>query len=146
VDKFVIEGGERLAGTVRVSGSKNAVLPLLAATILQKGIYTIGNVPRLRDVSTMIRLLGLLGVKAEWTDRNRVRVDSTGIDNHVAPYEVVKEMRASVLVLGPLIGGMRKATVSYPGGCAIGERPINLHLKGLTALGCEVAIGRAMLM
>jgi len=140
VDKFVIEGGERLAGTVRVSGSKNAVLPLLAATILQKGIYTIGNVPRLRDVSTMIRLLGLLGVKAEWTDKNRVRVDSTGIDNHVAPYEVVKEMRASVLVLGPLIGGMRKATVSYPGGCAIGERPINLHLKGLSALGCEVAI------
>jgi len=140
MDKFVIEGGERLAGTVRVSGSKNAVLPLLAATILQKGVYTIGNVPHLRDVSTMIRLLALLGVKAEWTDKNRLRVDTTGINSHIAPYEVVKEMRASVLVLGSLIGGMRKATVSYPGGCAIGERPINLHLKGLTALGCEVAI------
>jgi UDP-N-acetylglucosamine 1-carboxyvinyltransferase len=88
----------------------------------------------------MIRLLGLLGVKIEWTDKNCLKVDTTGADNHIAPYEVVKEMRASVLVLGPLIGGLRKATVSYPGGCAIGERPINLHLKGLTALGCEVNI------
>jgi UDP-N-acetylglucosamine 1-carboxyvinyltransferase len=140
MDKFVIEGGERLAGNVRVSGSKNAVLPLLAATILQKGVYTIGNVPRLRDVNTMIRLLGLLGVKTEWTDKNRLEVDTTGVENHIAPYEVVKEMRASVLVLGPLIGNLRKATVSYPGGCAIGERPINLHLKGLTSLGCEVNI------
>lgn len=140
MDKFVIEGGERLAGSVRVGGSKNAVLPLLAATILQKGVYTIGNVPRLRDVNTMIRLLGLLGAKLEWIDKNRLRVDTTGADNHIAPYEVVKEMRASVLVLGPLIGGLRRATVSYPGGCAIGERPINLHLKGLTALGCEVNI------
>lgn len=140
MDKFVIEGGERLSGTVRAGGSKNAVLPLLAATILQKGIYTIGNVPRLRDVNTMIRLLGLLGAKTEWIDRNRLKVDTRGADNHVAPYEVVKEMRASVLVLGPLIGGLRKATVSYPGGCAIGERPINLHLKGLTTLGCEVNI------
>lgn len=140
MDKFVIEGGERLSGSVRVSGSKNAVLPLLAATILQKGTYIIGNVPRLRDVNTMIRLLALLGVKAEWIDKHRLKIDTTEIDNHVAPYEVVKEMRASVLVLGPLIGCMRKATVSYPGGCAIGERPINLHLKGLSALGCEVAI------
>jgi UDP-N-acetylglucosamine 1-carboxyvinyltransferase len=140
MEKFVIEGGERLSGNVRIGGSKNAVLPLLAATILQKGVYTIGNVPRLRDVNTMIRLLGLLGVKTRWVDKNRLKVDTTGIGNHVAPYEVVKEMRASVLVLGPLIGGLRKATVSYPGGCAIGERPINLHLKGLAALGCEVNI------
>jgi len=140
MDTFVIEGGERLSGNVRIGGSKNAVLPLLAATILQKGVYTIGNVPRLRDVSTMMRLLGLLGVKTEWIDKNRLKVDTTQVDNHIAPYEVVKEMRASVLVLGPLIGGLRKATVSYPGGCAIGERPINLHLKGLAALGCEVNI------
>lgn len=122
MEKFVIEGGERLSGNVRISGSKNAVLPLLAATILQKGVYTIGNVPRLRDVKTMIRLLGLLGVKTAWIDKNRLKVDTTDVGNHVAPYEVVKEMRASVLVLGPLIGGLRKATVSYPGGCAIGER------------------------
>lgn len=140
MDKFVIEGGERLQGTVRISGSKNAALPLLAATLLQKGIYRIGNVPRLRDVNTMLRLIGLLGAKSEWIDRNRLHIDTTGVDNHVAPYEVVKEMRASVLVLGALIGGMRKATVSYPGGCAIGERPINLHLKGLSALGCDVNI------
>jgi UDP-N-acetylglucosamine 1-carboxyvinyltransferase len=140
MDKFVIEGGERLSGSVRIGGSKNAVLPLLAATILQKGVYAIGNVPRLRDVNTMIRLLGLLGVKTKWVEKNRLTVDTTEVNNHIAPYEVVKEMRASVLVLGPLIGGLHKATVSYPGGCAIGERPINLHLKGLTALGCEVNI------
>lgn len=140
MDKFVIEGGERLHGTVRISGSKNAALPLLAATLLQKGTYRIGNVPRLRDVNTMLRLMALLGVKSEWIDKNRLHIDTTGINSHVAPYEVVKEMRASVLVLGALIGGMRKATVSYPGGCAIGERPINLHLKGLSTLGCDVNI------
>ncbi|OPY77688.1 MAG: UDP-N-acetylglucosamine 1-carboxyvinyltransferase [Syntrophorhabdus sp. PtaU1.Bin153] len=140
MDKFVIEGGTRLQGNVRISGSKNAVLPLLAATLLRKGAYIIGNVPRLRDVNTMIRLLELLGAKTTWVDENRLRVDTTDAENHVAPYEVVKEMRASVLVLGSLVGGLRKATVSYPGGCAIGERPINLHLKGLSALGCDVNI------
>jgi UDP-N-acetylglucosamine 1-carboxyvinyltransferase len=140
MEKFVIEGGERLKGNVRISGSKNAVLPLLAATVLKKGNYTIGNVPRLRDVDTMRRLIGLLGGKVEWSDRNTLRVDTGGLENHVAPYEVVKEMRASVLVLGPLIGGLRRATVSYPGGCAIGVRPIDLHLKGLSALGCDVKI------
>jgi UDP-N-acetylglucosamine 1-carboxyvinyltransferase len=140
MDKFVIEGGERLKGSVTISGSKNAVLPLLAATILQKGIYTIGNVPRLRDVETMIRLVGVLGGRTEWVAANRLRVDTRAVENHVAPYDVVKEMRASVLVLGPLVGGLRRATVSYPGGCAIGERPIDLHLKGLSLLGCEVKI------
>jgi UDP-N-acetylglucosamine 1-carboxyvinyltransferase len=140
MDKFVIEGGERLKGTVRISGSKNAVLPVLAATILQKGTYTIGNVPRLKDVETMMRLIGILGAKAEWLDEHRVEIDTRGVENHVAPYELVKEMRASVLVLGSLIGSLRKATVSYPGGCAIGERPIDLHLKGLSLLGCDVNI------
>ncbi len=140
MDKFVIEGGERLKGTVPISGSKNAVLPLLAATILEKGVYTIGNVPRLKDVETMMRLIGILGAKAEWVDEHRVRVDTSGTGNHVAPYELVKEMRASVLVLGSLMGALRKATVSYPGGCAIGERPIDLHLKGLSSLGCDVHI------
>jgi UDP-N-acetylglucosamine 1-carboxyvinyltransferase len=140
MDKFVIEGGERLKGTVRISGSKNAVLPVLAATVLKKGVYTIGNVPRLKDVDTMIRLLGILGAKAEWVDPHRLKVDTRKLENHVAPYELVKEMRASVLVLGSLMGGLKKATVSYPGGCAIGERPIDLHLKGLSILGCEVNI------
>ena len=140
MDKFVIEGGERLQGTVRISGSKNAVLPLLAATILQKGEYRIGNVPRLRDVRTMIRLITLLGGSAEWIDDHLLKVNTEGLINHIAPYEIVKEMRASVLVLGSLVGGLSKATVSYPGGCAIGERPIDLHLKGLSALGCDVSL------
>jgi len=140
MDKFIIEGGERLKGRVRISGSKNAALPLIAATVLQGGRYTIGNVPRLRDVETMIRLLAILGGKAEWTEDNVLSVDTRNLDNHVAPYEIVKEMRASVLVLGSLVGALKKATVSYPGGCAIGERPINLHLQGLAALGCDIKI------
>ena len=140
MDKFIIEGGERLKGKVRISGSKNAVLPVLAATLLEKGRYSIGNVPRLMDVTTMMRLIDLLGARCTWRDEHTIDIDTTAVDNHVAPYELVKKMRASVLVLGSLIGGLRKATVSYPGGCAIGERPIDLHLKGLSALGCEVAI------
>jgi len=140
MDKLVIEGGERLKGTVRISGSKNAVLPLLAATLLQKGLYTIGNVPRLRDVQTMVRLLEQLGAQTSWQDDHTLQIDSSAADNHMAPYEVVKEMRASILVLGSLVGGLRRATVSYPGGCAIGVRPIDLHLKGLAALGCDVTI------
>jgi len=140
MDKFVIEGGERLRGTVKISGSKNAALPILAATLLAKGIYTIRNVPRLRDVHTMSRLLNVLGATVEWIDANALQVDTRNVENHIAPYEVVKEMRASVLVLGSLVGGMQRATVSYPGGCAIGERPINLHLQGLSTLGCDVTI------
>ena len=140
MDKFVIEGGERLTGTVKISGSKNAALPLIAATILQKGLYTISNVPHLRDIATMIKLLGILGGKTEWVNDTTLRIDTRDLNNHVAPYELVKEMRASQLVLGSLTGGLKKATVSYPGGCAIGERPIDLHLKGLQTLGCDVKI------
>lgn len=140
MDKFVIEGGERLKGTVRVGGAKNAVLPVLAATILRKGVYHIGNVPRLKDVETMAKLLAVLGATTEWVEDHRLKIDTSGVENHVAPYELVKEMRASVLVLGALVGGLRRAVVSYPGGCAIGERPINLHVKGLAALGCAVKI------
>lgn len=140
MDKFVIEGGERLTGNVRISGSKNAALPLLAATLLQKGIYEIENVPRLRDISTMSKLLSMLGARVQWKEDGVLQVDTTGVENYVAPYELVKQMRASVLVLGSLTGGLKRAVVSYPGGCAIGERPINLHIKGLQALGCEVNI------
>jgi UDP-N-acetylglucosamine 1-carboxyvinyltransferase len=140
MDGFVVEGGERLHGTVTVSGSKNAVLPLLAATLLEKGVYNIGNVPRLRDVETMIRLLGMLGAESRWVAEHVLEVDTRALSESVAPYGVVKEMRASVLVLGSLVGGLKKATVSYPGGCAIGERPIDLHLKGLSLLGCDVTV------
>lgn len=140
MQKFVIEGGERLRGTVKVGGAKNAVLPLLAATILSRGAYNIKNVPRLRDVNTMIRLMSMLGAQVDWSEQNALSVDTTDVDNFLASYDVVKEMRASVLVLGALVGGLRRAVVSYPGGCAIGERPINLHLKGLVQLGCEVKI------
>ena len=140
MDKFVIEGGERLRGTVRIGGAKNAVLPVLAATLIQKGVYRIGNVPRLRDVNSMIKLLAFTGAHTEWIDEHTLQVDSSNADNHMAPYEIVKEMRASSLLLGALVGRMRKAVVSYPGGCAIGERPIDLHIKGLTQLGCEIKI------
>jgi UDP-N-acetylglucosamine 1-carboxyvinyltransferase len=140
MDKLVIEGGERLKGKVAISGAKNAVLPVLAATILRKGVYRIGNVPRLRDVNSMLKLLSVMGAKTQWIGEHRLEVDTADVENHVAPYEIVKEMRASVLVLGALVGGLRRAVVSYPGGCAIGERPINLHLKGLSALGCDVKI------
>jgi len=140
MDKFVIEGGERLSGTVRISGAKNAVLPVLAATVLRKGQYRIGNVPRLRDVNSMIKLLTYTGAHTEWIDEHTLQVDTDNADNHVAPYEIVKEMRASNLLLGALVGRMRRAVVSYPGGCAIGERPIDLHIKGLSQLGCDISI------
>ena len=120
MEKLVIEGGERLRGRVAISGAKNAVLPVLAATLLQKGVYEIGNVPRLKDVTTMINVLGLLGAKSEWVDEHRLKVDTTSAEGFEAPYDLVKEMRASVLVLGALAGGRKRAIVSYPGGCAIG--------------------------
>ncbi|HOJ42596.1 MAG TPA: UDP-N-acetylglucosamine 1-carboxyvinyltransferase, partial [Syntrophorhabdaceae bacterium] len=125
---------------MKISGSKNAALPLLAATLLQKGIYEIENVPKLKDISTMSKLLTILGAKIKWIQDGVLQVDTTGVENYVAPYELVKQMRASVLVLGSLTGGLKRAVVSYPGGCAIGERPINLHIQGLQALGCEVNI------
>jgi len=140
MDKFVIEGGERLTGNVKISGSKNAALPILAATLLQKGVYEIENVPKLKDINTMSKLLTVLGAKVQWTKEGVLQVDTTGVENYVAPYELVKQMRASVLVLGSLTGGLKRAVVSYPGGCAIGERPINLHIQGLQALGCDVTI------
>jgi len=140
MEKLVIEGGERLQGKITIGGAKNAVLPVLAATLLEKGIYEIGNVPRLKDVTTMINVLGLLGATSEWIDEHRLKIDTTNAEGFEAPYDLVKEMRASVLVLGALAGGRKRAIVSYPGGCAIGERPINLHLRGLSLLGCDVGM------
>lgn len=140
MEKFLIEGGSKLYGEVTISGSKNAVLPILCATLLHKGTYRIGNVPRLNDVYTMIELLKILGCKVSWEDSNTLIVDTQQADGYIAPYEVVKKMRASILVMGPLVGRMKKAIVSYPGGCAIGVRPIDIHIEGLKKMGCEIEI------
>jgi UDP-N-acetylglucosamine 1-carboxyvinyltransferase len=140
VDKLAIRGGAVLDGTVRISGAKNAALPILAAALLPDEPVRIGNVPHLRDVTTMLELLGRLGVGVTVGDRMELEVDPRGTSNGVAPYELVKTMRASILVLGPLLARRGEADVSLPGGCAIGARPVNLHVEGLRRLGAEIAI------
>ena len=139
MEKILIEGGKGLSGEVNVSGAKNAVLPLMAACILNSGVNSFTNVPDLADVRTMIELLEIIGAKIEFENGN-LSIDSTGINNWEAPYELVRTMRASVLVLGPLIARLGKARVSLPGGCAIGERPIDQHMKGLSILGSKIKI------
>jgi UDP-N-acetylglucosamine 1-carboxyvinyltransferase len=139
MDKIVIKGGERLIGEVEVSGSKNATLPIFAASLLAEGSNVFHNIPHLMDVRTIARVLKNLGVKVG--DEGRTyRIDATEIANHEAPYDLVKTMRASILVLGPLVARMKKAMVSLPGGCAIGARPINLHLMGLEAMGAKIEL------
>jgi UDP-N-acetylglucosamine 1-carboxyvinyltransferase len=140
VDKLQIQGGVPLEGEVRISGAKNAALPILAATLLAEGTVSVGNVPHLQDVTTMIELLGRMGVSVTIDDKMRVEVDSGTIREHVAPYELVRTMRASILVLGPLLARFGKADVSLPGGCAIGARPVNIHVDGLQQLGAEILI------
>jgi len=139
VDKILIRGGERLIGEVEVSGSKNATLPMFAASLLVEGSNLFHNVPNLMDVRTIVRVLKNLGVKVSQEER-MYRIDATEVSNHEAPYDLVKTMRASILVLGPLVARMRKASVSLPGGCAIGARPINLHLMGLEAMGAKIEL------
>jgi len=139
MDKIIIRGGGRLIGDVEVSGSKNATLPIFTASLLAEGTNLFHNVPYLMDVQTIIKVLSNLGVKVG-EDGKTYRIDATDISNHEAPYDLVKTMRASILVLGPLVARMRKATVSLPGGCAIGARPINLHLMGLEAMGAKVEL------
>ena len=141
MQKIVVTGGAPLAGEVRISGAKNAVLPILCATLLGDGPVEIGNVPHLHDVVTTIKLLRELGAAVEH-DREAgiVRVDARSVHSHVAPYELVKTMRASVLVLGPLLARYGAAEVSLPGGCAIGSRPVDQHIKGMQALGAEVGV------
>jgi UDP-N-acetylglucosamine 1-carboxyvinyltransferase len=140
VDKLQITGGRPLEGEVRISGAKNAALPILAATLLADGPVTIGNVPHLQDVTTMIELLGRMGVQVTIDEKLRVEVDPTSIRDQVAPYELVKTMRASILVLGPLVARYGQADVSLPGGCAIGARPVNIHVAGLQAMGADIHI------
>jgi UDP-N-acetylglucosamine 1-carboxyvinyltransferase len=139
LDKLLIRGGRRLEGTVDISGSKNAALPIMAACILAAGEHNIDNVPQLRDVSTMGRLIANLGAGFH-LERNRAILDCRKIKNYEAPYDLVSTMRASVLVLGPLVARLGKAKVSLPGGCAIGARPINLHLMGLEKMGASITL------
>ena len=139
MDKLIIKGGKKLGGEVTVSGSKNASLPIFISTILAPGVHEISNVPFLRDINTTIKVLETLGAKVEGNG-NVVRIDTTNVDNHEATYELVKTMRASVLVLGPLLARFGEARMSLPGGCAIGARPVDQHIKGLQAMGADITV------
>src|SRR5690242_14366064 len=140
MDKLAIVGGKPLDGEVRISGAKNAALPILAATLLAEGPVTLRNVPKLNDIATTLKLLKRMGVAAEHRDDGSVTADSSGIKELIAPYELVKTMRASVLVLGPLLGRFGEADVSLPGGCAIGSRPVDQHLKGMQLMGADIRV------
>ncbi|WP_101674559.1 UDP-N-acetylglucosamine 1-carboxyvinyltransferase [Alloalcanivorax mobilis] len=140
MDKLIITGGKRLDGEIRISGSKNSSLPILAATLLASEPVTIGNLPHLQDVTTLIELLGRMGVHVVIDDKLNVEVNATTIESLVAPYDLVKTMRASILVLGPLVAHFGEAEVSLPGGCAIGSRPVDIHLRGLEAMGAEIEV------
>ena len=140
MEKFQIEGGHQLNGTIRISGAKNAALPILMATLLVDGVSAISNVPHLNDVTTTIALLGRLGASTTITEKLEVQIDTRNITSFEAPYDLVKTMRASILVLGALLARFGKADVSLPGGCAIGSRPVDLHLKGMQALGAIIEV------
>ena len=138
--KILISGGTPLHGEVQISGAKNAVLPILTAGLLADGEVVIGNVPHLHDVTTMMELLGQMGVDLAMDDHIQVHLDARRMDRFVAPYELVKTMRASILVLGPMLARFGQAEVSLPGGCAIGSRPVDLHIKGLRAMGADISV------
>lgn len=140
MDKLLITGGQSLNGVVRASGAKNAALPILAATLLTKQPITIKNLPHLHDITTMLELLGSMGCGVVVDEKMNVQLDVSTVDRTEAPYELVKTMRASILVLGPLVSHFGEATVSLPGGCAIGSRPVDLHLRGLEAMGADIKV------
>ncbi|MEO5607568.1 MAG: UDP-N-acetylglucosamine 1-carboxyvinyltransferase, partial [Polaromonas sp.] len=140
MDKLLIRGGRALAGTVDISGAKNAALPELCAALLTADAVTLNNVPRLQDVATMLKLIRNMGVEAEREDNGTVRINAGPLSSPEAPYELVKTMRASVLALGPLLARFGEATVSLPGGCAIGSRPVDQHIKGLQAMGANITV------
>ncbi len=140
MDKLLITGGNPLNGEIRISGAKNAALPILAATLLADTPSYISNVPHLHDITTMMSLLGEMGSKFVVDDNFNIEADSSKVDNFTAPYEMVKTMRASILVLGPLLARFGEAHVSLPGGCAIGARPVNLHSQGLAAMGADIHV------
>lgn len=140
MDCLSIRGGHRLEGQLKVSGAKNAALPIIAATLLANDTTKLSNLPHLHDITTMIELLGCLGVGLTVDEKMGLEIDATSVSSQQAPYELVKTMRASILVLGPLLARFGRAKVSFPGGCAIGSRPVDLHLKGLEAMGAEILI------
>ena len=140
MDKLSITGGKRLDGEIRIAGAKNAALPILAATLLAEEPVTIRNLPHLHDVTTMIELLGRMGVSLLVGDKLSVEIDASTLDHCIAPYDLVKTMRASILVLGPLVARFGEAEVSLPGGCAIGSRPVDLHIRGLEAMGATITV------
>jgi len=137
-EKLIISGGNRLQGTVKIDGAKNSALSIMAATLLTKDVCILRNVPRLTDVDIMAKVIRKLGVKVEWKEDNNLYIDSDNFNNYEAPYELVKMMRGSILVMGPLLARLKRAKISLPGGCAIGARPVDYHLKGFEALGAQV--------
>jgi len=140
MDKLIVYGGTPLRGEIRISGAKNAALPVLVASLLADSPLEIGNVPHLQDITTTMELLGRMGVNLTVGDKMTIEADTTTINSLRAPYELVKTMRASILVLGPLLARFGEAEVSLPGGCAIGSRPVNLHIKGLQAMGADIKV------
>jgi UDP-N-acetylglucosamine 1-carboxyvinyltransferase len=139
-EKLIISGGNRLQGTVRIDGAKNSALSIMAASLLTKDACILRNIPRLTDVDIMADVIRKLGVKVEWKEDNNLYINSDNFNNYEAPYELVKMMRASILVMGPLLARLKRAKISLPGGCAIGARPVDYHLKGFEALGAQVEV------
>lgn len=140
MEKLIIQGGNPLNGEIRISGAKNAALPILAASLLSSGPVKISNIPHLQDVTTIVSLLGQMGVKITLDERANIVIETNKLDSFHAPYDLVRTMRASVLVLGPLLSRFGEAQVSLPGGCAIGSRPVDQHLKGLQAMGADILL------
>lgn len=139
-EKLIILGGNKLQGTVKIDGAKNSALSIMAATLLTKDVCILRNVPRLTDVDIMAKVIKKLGVSVEWKENNSLYIDSDNFNNYEAPYELVKMMRGSILVMGPLLARLKRAKISLPGGCAIGARPVDYHLKGFEALGAQVEV------
>lgn len=140
MDKLIATGGGPLKGRIRISGAKNAALPLMIASLLTDDTLRISNIPHLHDITTTMELLGQLGVRLQVDEKLAIETDASGVGSVRAPYDLVKTMRASILVLGPLTARFGRAEVSLPGGCAIGSRPVNLHIKGLKSMGAEIRI------
>jgi len=139
-EKFIISGGNRLQGTLRIDGAKNSALSIMAAALLTKDVCILRNVPHLTDVDIMAEVIRKLGINVEWKGDDTLYIDSDNFNNYEAPYELVKMMRASILVMGPLLARLKRAKISLPGGCAIGARPVDYHIKGFEALGAQVEV------